>query len=37
MVGIAGLARVLDRIAPEPEEALGFVVVARRRGQGRAP
>jgi SAM-dependent methyltransferase len=37
MVGIAGLARVLDRIAPEPEEALGFVVVARRRGQRRAP
>jgi SAM-dependent methyltransferase len=30
MLGIAGAARVLDRLAPEPEEALGFVVLARR-------
>jgi SAM-dependent methyltransferase len=30
MVGIAASARVLDRLAPEPEEALGFVIVARR-------
>jgi SAM-dependent methyltransferase len=30
MVGIAGAARLLDRFAPEPDEALGFVIVARR-------
>jgi SAM-dependent methyltransferase len=33
MVGIAGAARVLDRLAPEPEEALGFVALARRAGR----
>jgi SAM-dependent methyltransferase len=30
MLGIAGGARLLDRVAPDPEEALGFVVIARR-------
>jgi SAM-dependent methyltransferase len=30
MVGVAASARVLDRLAPEPEEALGFLIVARR-------
>jgi SAM-dependent methyltransferase len=29
MLGIAGAARLLDRLAPDPEEALGFVVLAR--------
>jgi SAM-dependent methyltransferase len=31
MIGIAAAARVLDRVATEPEEALGFVVIARRK------
>lgn len=31
MVGLAGSARVLDRIAPDDEETLGFLIVARRR------
>jgi SAM-dependent methyltransferase len=31
MIGVAGAARVLDRVLAEPDEALGFVVVARRR------
>ena len=31
IVGVAAAARVLDRVAPEPEEALGFVALARRR------
>jgi SAM-dependent methyltransferase len=30
MVGIAGAARVLDRLAHDPTEALGFLVVAER-------
>jgi SAM-dependent methyltransferase len=30
MFGVAGAARLLDRLAPEPDEALGFVVLARR-------
>jgi hypothetical protein len=30
MFGVAGAARLLDRVAPEPEEALGFLIVARR-------
>jgi SAM-dependent methyltransferase len=30
MLGIAGAARLLDRVAPDPEEALGFVILARR-------
>jgi len=32
MIGIAGAARLMDRLAPEPEETLGFVVLARRAG-----
>jgi SAM-dependent methyltransferase len=31
MAAIAGTARVMDRLAPEPDETLGFVVLARRR------
>ncbi|MEO7036164.1 MAG: class I SAM-dependent methyltransferase [Polyangiaceae bacterium] len=31
MLGLAGSARVLDRIAPDDEEALGFLIVARRK------
>jgi SAM-dependent methyltransferase len=30
MVGLAGAARIMDRYFAEPEEALGFLVVARR-------
>ena len=30
MLGVAGAARVMDRLLPDPEEALGFLVVARR-------
>jgi SAM-dependent methyltransferase len=30
MLGLSGAARVLDRWLPEPDEALGFLVVARR-------
>jgi SAM-dependent methyltransferase len=30
MFGVAGAARLLDRFAPDPDEALGFVVLARR-------
>jgi len=30
MVGIAGGARVLDRVLPDPTESLGFCIVARR-------
>ena len=30
MLAVAGAARLLDRVAPEPDEALGFVVLARR-------
>ena len=30
MFGLSGTARVLDRIAPDDEETLGFLVVARR-------
>lgn len=37
MVGIAGAARVMDRLAPEPEESLGFVVLARRAPAARQP
>ena len=33
MLGIAGAARLLDRVAPDPEEALGFVIVARHAGR----
>jgi hypothetical protein len=29
MLGISAAARVMDRVAFEPEETLGFVVVAR--------
>jgi SAM-dependent methyltransferase len=32
LLGIAGAARLLDRLAPEPTETLGFVVIARRAG-----
>jgi SAM-dependent methyltransferase len=35
MLGIAAAARVLDRVAAEPEEALGFVVIARRKAAAR--
>ena len=31
MLGLASSARVLDRIAPDDEEALGFLIVARRK------
>jgi SAM-dependent methyltransferase len=30
MVGIAAAARVLDRVAPDPTEALGYLVIAER-------
>ena len=30
MIGISGSARVLDRVLADPEEALGFLIVARR-------
>jgi len=30
MVGLSGSARILDRIAPDDEETLGFLIVARR-------
>jgi hypothetical protein len=30
MVAVAAAARALDRLAPDPDEALGFVVLARR-------
>jgi SAM-dependent methyltransferase len=29
MLGLAGAARVMDRFLPDPEEALGFLIVAR--------
>lgn len=31
MIGLAGSARVLDRIAPDDDETLGFLIVARRK------
>jgi SAM-dependent methyltransferase len=31
MFGLSGAARVLDRVLTDPEEALGFLVVARRK------
>lgn len=34
MLGISAAARIMDRVAFEPEETLGFVVVARRAGFG---
>lgn len=34
MVGVAGAARLMDRLLPEPEETLGFVVLARRARRG---
>jgi SAM-dependent methyltransferase len=37
MFGVAGAARLLDRVAPEPEEALGFLIVARRAAGAKAP
>lgn len=30
MLGLSGAARVLDRLLPDPEESLGFLIVARR-------
>lgn len=36
MVGVAGAARLMDRLLPEPEETLGFVVLARRAPARRA-
>lgn len=33
-VAVAAAARVLDHVAPEPDEALGFVIVARRVSRG---
>jgi SAM-dependent methyltransferase len=36
MLGLSGSARVLDRIAPDDEEALGFLIVARRSPDSRA-
>ena len=33
MLGLSGSARVLDRALPDPEEALGFLIVARRARQ----
>jgi hypothetical protein len=32
MATIAVSARVLDRVLPDPTEALGFVLVAKRKG-----
>ncbi|MGH7437508.1 MAG: class I SAM-dependent methyltransferase [Polyangiaceae bacterium] len=38
MVAMSGVARLLDRVVPEPQEALSFLVVARRaRGSGGSP
>ena len=37
VVAVAAGARLLDRLAPEPEEALGFVAVARRVSRAGAP
>jgi hypothetical protein len=34
MLGIAWAARVLDKVAPDPTEALGYVVVAQRVASG---
>ena len=34
MLGISAAARVMDRIASDPEETLGFLVVARRARPG---
>jgi SAM-dependent methyltransferase len=34
MLGISAAARVMDRVAFDPEESLGFVVVARRLKSG---
>ncbi len=31
MLGLAGGARVLDRFLPDPEESLGFLIVARKK------
>jgi SAM-dependent methyltransferase len=31
MLGLSGGARVMDRLLPDPEEALGFLIVARKR------
>ena len=31
MLGLSGGARVLDRLLPEPEEGLGFLILARRK------
>jgi len=31
MLGLSGSARILDRFAPDDEETLGFLIVARRR------
>jgi SAM-dependent methyltransferase len=36
MIGIATAARILDRLAPDPTEALGYLVVARRTGPSSA-
>lgn len=30
MLGLSGSARIMDRLLPDPEEALGFLIVARR-------
>ena len=31
MLTCAGVARVLDRVLPEPDESIGFLIIARRR------
>jgi SAM-dependent methyltransferase len=35
MVGLSGGARVLDRLAPDAEESMGFLIVARRKQPAR--
>ena len=37
VVSIAAAARVLDRLLPDPDETLGFLVLARHRADGPSP
>jgi SAM-dependent methyltransferase len=37
MLGLSGAARIMDRFLPDPEEALGFLIVARRMGTSSEP
>jgi SAM-dependent methyltransferase len=34
MLGISAAARILDRVAVEPDEAMGFLIIARRKTSG---